>query len=132
MSELHYVQLQDGMVLRTDDPGLWPEAKKLGRAEGKRLRREYAIKQLRGLLSEGDTVWTVLRHVSASGMMRHIDVYAIRENEPRYLSSFAADALEWRMAERGIKVSGCGMDMGFHLVDSLGHALKLKLHQRWL
>lgn len=43
---------------------------------------EESKTRLKEMLHEGDTIYTVLRHVSASGMSREIDVYLIRENEP--------------------------------------------------
>ena len=103
-------------------------------------QRDEAIKNLRDTLQPGDTIYTVLRHVSRSGMSRTIDVYIIRDNEPRYLSYWAAHALGWTLNngnKEGIKVGGCGMDMGFHLVSSLSYALfglkeENPLVQRWL
>ena len=103
-------------------------------ASKKSEQKEEAIATLKGILKEGDTVWTVLRHVSSSGMSRCIDVYIIRDNEPRWLSYYAAKALGWRYSDskESVVVDGCGMNMGFHLVDSLGWALGMKLNQRWL
>ena len=91
----------------------------------KQNEQEKARRELRKLCRPGTTVWTVLRHVSRSGMMRHIDVYVIRKNEPQYISAYVADAIGWRTdAHSGaVKVSGCGMDAGFHLVHSLSYAL---------
>jgi hypothetical protein len=137
MARTHYIELDHGMVLTTDTPEIWPEAKHLGPTEGKRKRREYAKAQLLAELSPGNTVYTVLRHVSKSGMMRHIDLYVFRDNEPRYLTVFAADALEWPTApkDRGLKVNGCGMDMGFHAVNTLSYVLFKDgnaLNHRWL
>lgn len=103
-------------------------------------QRDEAIQELRDTLQPGDTVYTVLRHVSRSGMSRTIDVYVIRDNEPRYLSYWVARALGWTVNSgriEGIKVNGCGMDMGWHLVSSLSYTLfglkeKNPLVQRWL
>lgn len=87
---------------------------------------EEAIKELREILQPGDTVYTVLRHVSRSGMSRTIDCYIIRDNQPLYISYWAALAIgknppKW--GEDGIKLSGCGMDMGYYLVYCLSRAL---------
>lgn len=89
-------------------------------------QREEAIKKLRDLLQPGDTVYTVLRHVSRSGMSRWIDCYVMRDNEPFYISWWVAHALEWninRKKHEGIEVGGCGMDMGTHLVMTLSGVL---------
>ena len=83
------------------------------------------VKKLRELLKPGDTVYTVLRHVSRSGMTRVIDLYVFKDNEPLRLSWSAAEVLGWGYDTKyeGVKVGGCGMDMGFHLVYSLSSAL---------
>ena len=96
--------------------------------------------QLRAVLRSGDTIYTVLRHVSRSGMMRHISLFVIRDNQPVCLDWQTAQLLGWQLAKGdGIKVGGCGMDMGFHLVYSLSAALfgygtrgAYDLNQRWL
>lgn len=90
-----------------------------------RSERAAAIENLRSMLKPGDTVYTVLRHVSAPGMSRKINVYRIENNAPQWLSRRVALAIGESLDERSgaIKVSGCGMDMGFHIVYNLGHVL---------
>src|SRR3990167_4399984 len=93
------------------------------------IPKAEAIADLRAELKPGDTVYTVLRHVSSSGMYRAIDLYTLRCVEgkvsKRWLSYWAAAALEERFDERreAIGVSGAGMDMGWHLVYQLSSAL---------
>lgn len=83
-----------------------------------------AIAELQKRVQPGDTLHTVLRHVSRSGMQRQIDVYKLTAEGPIYLSGYVATALEWNRAANGaIKADGCGMDMGFHLVNSLSYVL---------
>jgi hypothetical protein len=110
----------------------------------KEKEREEAIAKLREILKAGDTVYTILRHVSKSGMLRHISVFTFPGGEPMQWDYNVARALDWPLAKgNGIKVDGAGMDMGFHLVYCLsatlfpgvnengksgGYALK----QRWL
>jgi hypothetical protein len=82
------------------------------------------LNHLRQLLNPGDTVYTKLIHVSRSGMYRVIDLYVIKDNQPIRISGYASDLLggydsKWE----GCKASGCGMDMGFHLVYGLGYHL---------
>lgn len=81
--------------------------------------------KLRELCPPGTTVYTILRHVSRSGMMRHIDCYIMQNNTPRWITRLVADLLDYRMAsaERGVKVPGAGMDMGFHVVYALAATL---------
>lgn len=92
----------------------------------------WARERLAKHLHDGATVWTVLEHVSASGMSRNIRVMVLEENEPWYLTNAAAIALGWPMRKDAIRVQGCGMDMGHHLVDVLGRTLGVKLRHRWL
>lgn len=67
------------------------------------------------------TIFTVLRHVSASGMSRRIDVYAIKDNRPLYLSGICEKLGIGKIGkDRGLIVNGCGMDMGFAIVYDLG------------
>ena len=94
---------------------------------------EQAYEQLRKLCPQGSTVHCVLRRVSRSGMSRHIDFYAIVQDadKPRlqwltgYMSAIGVvnqSRKDWEQS-RGARVNGCGMDMGFHVVDSLASAL---------
>jgi hypothetical protein len=87
--------------------------------------QEEARERLLGLLTPGDTVLCVLRHVSSSGMMRVIQLVMMKDNEPRYLGYNAATLLgmTYDNKREGVKVEGCGMDMGFHLVYSLSRVL---------
>jgi hypothetical protein len=114
---------------------------KSGEGEAMKKEREEAIGKLKEILQEGDTVYTILRHVSRSGMLRHISCLVIKDNEPLLLDYWVAKSLDRKLAKtgEGIKESGCGMDMGFHLVHSLSCALfgydnggGYKLNQRWL
>lgn len=86
--------------------------------------RNEAKEKLRGWLKPGDTVFTILRHVSRSGMMRHISLVANVEGETMDITYWAAKAMDDKLADDGgIKVGGCGMDMGFSLVYNLGRTL---------
>jgi len=86
--------------------------------------REASIKHLRKMLKPGATVYTILKHRSRSGMMRVIDVVVQRRGGPESISGYAAEALDWRLDKRGeVRVEGCGMDMGWHLVYVLASTL---------
>lgn len=97
----------------------------MSKASEKASRKAESLKELRKLLRPGETIYTVLRHVSASGMSRRIDLYIMRRGHPRYISWHVANVLDYKIPDRkeGLVVGGCGMDMGFHLVHSLGYAL---------
>ena len=93
------------------------------------MTKEEAIKTLKENIKEGDVIYTQLNHTSQSGMMRHIKVRQIKNNYPLDWSKLVAIALDWKEAKstfggyNGIKVRGCGMDMGFHIVYTLSRVL---------
>lgn len=85
-----------------------------------------ALKELRTMLKPGDTVYTVLRHVSSSGMSRRISVVAIgKDRKPLVLDWWIEKLGTYKRHSKheGLVVGGCGMDMGFHLVYGLGAAM---------
>ena len=103
---------------------------------------------LKDYFNDTRTVYTILRSVSSSGMTRHISLVVAGVNDEgkpdlydiTYLAAQAlGDKLQERNGHRTIKVNGCGMDMGFHLVYNLSSVLfhgqeraGYKLSQRWL
>src|SRR3990170_3906522 len=87
---------------------------------------ENAKEDLRKIFekSEIKTVYTILRHCSRSGMVRHISLMVINDSQPLDIGWLASKVLGWKQSDDGgINVSGCGMDMGFHLVYSLSSVL---------
>ena len=97
----------------------------MSKAQEKREAQQEAIRKLREWLKPGDTIHTILRHVSRSGMSRRIDLYVMRDGNLQFLSYLAATAMDdrWDADKGGIIVGGCGMDMGFSLVYNLGYTL---------
>jgi hypothetical protein len=94
------------------------------KAQQKHAGQLEAIAHLRTVLKPGDTVYTVLRHVSASGMLRRIDIYKMVNNEPWYLTGYVARANDYRRSDKGgLVITGCGMDMGFAVVYNLSRTL---------
>lgn len=87
--------------------------------------REEAISNLRKMLRPGDVVYTTLKHRSSSGMMRVIDLRVIRDNEPLRITWSVAAAIDAPYNEKheGVRMDGCGMDMGFAAVYSLSRVL---------
>lgn len=95
---------------------------KMTKAE--KAEMEKAKEQLREMLPPGTKVLGCVKHVSRSGMMREISLYAVVDGELQWLSGLAARAMGERLGPReGIKVGGCGMDMVFHLIYSLSRTL---------
>ena len=89
------------------------------------MNEQEAIKELKEKFKKGDILYTQIEHVSRSGMMRHIKVRQIKNNYPLDWTYLISHALNWKISDktRGIKVGGCGMDMGFHLVYTLSRLL---------
>jgi hypothetical protein len=103
-------------------------AKKTTKKEQKALDVAYAREQLlTHYVSEGDTVYTVLRSVSSSGMSRTLSLKVAKDGKILDLTYYAAIVLEWPLVEvngsRALRVGGCGMDMGFHTVYTLSRVL---------
>jgi len=97
--------------------------------------RQEAKDRLKEWIKDGDTVYTVLRHKAQSGMTRIIDLVKFHPDDyPLYMSFNASKVLGWSFDKKyeGVRVKGCGMDMGYHLVSELGHCLGINLKQRWI
>jgi len=81
------------------------------------------IKYLKQLLRRRKCVYTVLKHVSRSGMYRRIAVLVPYNNEIRNISWQVADVLGLRDTDGSVGIGGCGMDMGFSIVYNLSRLL---------
>ncbi len=80
---------------------------------------------LREIVKPGDKVFTILRHVSRSGMQRVIGVVVPTADGLRDITWSVSKAIGYpNDRDRwGVKVNGCGMDMGFEVVYNLGRVL---------
>jgi len=86
------------------------------------------------------TIHQVLIHVSSSGMCRWIQNYLIINgdiiNIDDYIRMIVYETtIVWEGKHSGVKVGGCGMDMGFYLVRSLERSLGFKdytIGHNWL
>ena len=76
-------------------------------------------------LKPGDTVRTILRSVSRSGMSRQISVIIMRDGMAWDASYFVGKVAGYKQARNSeaLSVGGCGMDMGFSVVYSLSRSL---------
>ena len=76
---------------------------------------------LKNQIKKGDTVHTITRQVSASGMYRHISVI-VKSGEDLLNQSYNIARLlgyKYKDKTNSVGISGCGMDMGFALVYDL-------------
>ena len=82
----------------------------------------YALKALVSV----DQVFFVIHSVASSGMSRVMSAYAIVNDDPVCLNGLFIEAgVGSRAKDRGFRVSGCGMDMRFHALNSLAFKLGL-------
>ena len=72
---------------------------------------------------ETPTLYTNLKHVSSSGMSRDMKVLAVVNGEivdvTFYVGKLDIGTIKERNGQRVLRVGGCGMDMGFHVVYSV-------------
>jgi hypothetical protein len=99
----------------------------------KEQEKTQAIEWLKKNIKAGTRIYSVLNGVSSSGMTRHISFYmtmpqvTVKKNQPweiMCLNWYIAKACDYKMDKNGaIIATGCGMDMGYHVVTSLSYAL---------
>lgn len=92
----------------------------------KQKQAELAAKQrLQELCPPGTTIWTRNVRVARSGMSAVIGVYIMQDNVPLDITSEVSDALGWAYVSDGggVRVHGCGLDRGFHVVHTLSYAI---------
>jgi hypothetical protein len=80
---------------------------------------------LRRTINDGETVYTVLRHVNREGTARAIDVFLIHEGRPFRLTYSVAQALGYSYSRNheAIWSRGGGQDMGYEIVHNLSRFL---------
>lgn len=103
--------------------------KTLSKLALKELEQNESIERLRKLFA-GDAkpvIHTINRHTSSSGMTRDISLLYVKGGTIHNITYSASLALGWSLSEksgnRAIRVSGTGMDMGFHTVYTLSSVL---------
>lgn len=75
-------------------------------------------------LRPGDIVYTELLSVSRSGMSRSVKPFVIRDNAPQWIGGYVSTLLDSSLDRNGgVKMRGCGTDMGFELVYNLSYWL---------
>ena len=91
----------------------------------KERSRLESVEWLRARIKPGDTIQCVLESRARSGMSRVINFYrAEPDGAMTYLTGHIAAVLDSsRTKAGGMRVPGCGMDAGFHVVHSLSYRL---------
>lgn len=89
--------------------------------------RADAQAKLREWLKPGDTVYTILRHVSRSGMSRDVSVVVLRDGSDLHPNWLVSQATGTRLKRGGMRdaltIGGCGFDAGHELVYNLSWSL---------
>ena len=122
----YYMQAGSGEVFKTFYPEYHKECKPLARAEGERVYREQVLRDLRKSIKPGDTIYTVLRSVSSSGMSRRISLFMVDKKQGRIacIDYSVSIVTHYKLGKgSGLVAQGCGMDMGYAIVHDLGRAL---------
>ena len=107
-----------------------------------KTQKEEAKNTLLEMLKPGECVYTILDRVSPSGMMREIRLVLLKIDDkgevytlhPNHSASILLGVPRSKKGD-GLRVKGCGMDMGFHLVYELSYALfgdGYALKHRWM
>lgn len=83
-------------------------------------------------------VYCSIGSVAKSGMSRRIKLYVVVNGDIIRISHLVAKILESNFNDDGVRINGCGMDMGFAMVDHLEWKINsilgsvFKLKQEWL
>ena len=109
----------------------------LHESEKQRLLKEK--KEFKQLLEQHDnTIYIELVSVSRSGLQRHVTCHLIDDsNNTINITDQVAAYSDMVLNDRGIRLNGVGMDMGFHLVYTLSRQLfegedaGYQLRHRW-
>lgn len=133
MARKTYMQAPNGEVFETDMPEYHKDCADLGHGQkGYAARQAYARRLLRESIQPGQVVYYSVRRVSSSGMSRNISFFIVdtAKHEPGYhyirnIDNLMSDAIGHSLAPNGegLRFGGCGMNMGFSGVYSLGRAL---------
>lgn len=96
--------------------------------KAKDIDKDYSREQLlTHYLTEGDTVYSVIRSVSASGMSRTISLKVISGGQLCDITYSVAGLLGYSVINyhgyNAIRVNGAGMDMCFHIVSEIATVL---------
>ena len=72
-------------------------------------------------LRADQTIYSIIRHVSKSGMSRHISFFYIDNQRPYWITHDIHQLLGYKMNKYhdAIIVGGCGMDMAWSVVNNL-------------
>lgn len=90
------------------------------------------LKEVKKAILDGK-VYASIVHVSSTGMMREIKFYTIKNDSLVNITDTISEMTGRKTGKRrGVKVTGCGMDMIFHtLYCALGYELAKDWNQKY-
>jgi hypothetical protein len=126
MTKAYFFNEHYNIVHETENPKTWentPGYKRISASEGKALLKKNALEYVKPYFTrDGARIYTIIRSVSASGMSRAMDFYAISDNDLIWLTGSFATILGGRRSKAGaLIVNGCGMDMSFATIDNVAY-----------
>lgn len=111
-------------------------------AQKKEQDKRDAVTRLKHFLGDNPTIYTVCRHVSASGMSRRISCFIANAPDSIQCVDWYIEKLgtyKRHRTKEGLVVGGCGMDMGFSVVYNTSadvfngeERAGYKIKQKWL
>lgn len=127
MSKFQYFRDGD-RVTRYESPvsdWLSEGKERLSAKEGESLYVEQVRADLLSRIRPGQKVYTILRHVSSSGMSRDISLCIVENGQIQSIDYSVSVLTGYNLSKKrhGLTIGGAGMDMGFALVYALGAAL---------
>lgn len=124
MAKIVYMLTSSGFIFTTSHPEFHQMDKRLTVKDGKAKYIQQCKEELLKLVKPGQTINTLVRSVSASGMSRRISLYIVDGSEIRNIDHWVSIITGYKHSNNGgLIVGGCGMDMCFHLVHTLGACL---------
>ena len=84
---------------------------------------DYQLLQELAALKKETIIYTICSHVSQSGMFRHIEMFYLVDNQKIPIRFLTEEFFNYHIDRKTDQygVGGCGMDMGFALVNSLSY-----------
>ena len=94
----------------------------------------YELFELKKLLHNGQTIYTILRSVAPSGMSRVISFHIILDGDILCINAFIHKILGLKFDRKstGLRVNGCCTNMGYSVIHDLSIALGIDLSHLWL
>jgi hypothetical protein len=123
---VYFLDTKINHVFETNYPEYHREEynQRISKEEYKKKKHQQDREEMLKSIKPNDTVYTQVLTVSSSGMSRTIKFYIVDNNRIRDISGYVASLTGNKWAKNGgVTFSGCGMDMAFHGVYSLGLAL---------